>query len=135
MMLKMDVQNIYNKLHALLVGILMTMMISYVKFDFKVGLFACAYHYIIIMVCVRAIVLKYRNSDSDVRDQLKAKSYELIFSGAIMMIASTCVMEFVGHWYIEGVGSDVSQVLNSIIHTPLYGARSILEMYKKVQIV
>ena len=34
-------------------------------------------------------------------------------------------MEFIGHWYLEDKSSDVSQLINSIYHTPLYGVKSL----------
>lgn len=46
--------------------------------------------------------------------------------GVMGMLISVLCMEFIGHWYLEGAGSDVSQLFNSIYQTPLYGIRSLI---------
>ena len=46
--------------------------------------------------------------------------------GILLMGLSVGMMEFVGHWYLENGASNLSHFFNSVIHTPLYGVRSIL---------
>jgi len=36
-------------------------------------------------------------------------------------------MEVVGHWYLEGQGSDLTQVINSVYWTQLYGFQSLMD--------
>ena len=35
-------------------------------------------------------------------------------------------MEFGGHWYLEGQGSDLTKVINSIYWTPYFGVKSLM---------
>ena len=51
--------------------------------------------------------------------------YKCIIRGASLMFISIIIMEFIGHWFIEGKGSDLTHLLNSIYHTPLYGMYSL----------
>ncbi len=46
--------------------------------------------------------------------------------GLAMMAVSIGVMEFIGHWYLEGHESNLRHFLNSVYHTPLYGTVSLL---------
>lgn len=54
------------------------------------------------------------------------KTQQLFIKGVMFLLFSVCGMEFIGHWLIEGEGSNVSLLFNSIYHTPLYGVKNIL---------
>ena len=49
-----------------------------------------------------------------------------LITGILLMAVSIGVMEFGGHWFLENLGSNLSHFPNSVIHTPLYGVRSVL---------
>lgn len=49
----------------------------------------------------------------------------VLIYGIMALLFSVCVMEFIGHWFIEDHASDVWQLGNSVFHTPLYGLRSL----------
>jgi len=49
--------------------------------------------------------------------------------GSVIFASSLFLMEFIGHWLLESQGSDVSQLFNSIFHTPLYGVKAIAQVF------
>lgn len=53
------------------------------------------------------------------------ESGELVL-GLVLLVLSVCIMEFVGHWLLEGHASDLGSVPNSIYHTLRYSTRSLL---------
>jgi len=54
------------------------------------------------------------------------KNKNNLFIGATMLAISVSVMEFIGHWYLEGNASHLGEFFNSVYHTPLYGVKSLL---------
>lgn len=91
---------------------------GYVTMDFKVGVGVIVFY-----GWVMGRTITYLNR---IKYPYDRKKYLLV--GVLMLGIPVIMMEFFGHWYLEGLGSDVSQLFNSIYHTPLYGTRAVLRL-------
>lgn len=58
--------------------------------------------------------------------EIYAITIYFMINGILMIIIPLFIMEFIGHWLIENNSSNVSNVINSIYWTPLYGINSLI---------
>lgn len=135
---------IYNGLHGLLLVIVSTMMTSYVMFAPWLGIATLSFHYVLIIIILRSFHNRYQEAkareinsiytlqNENETTRLRKNGTSLFFVGLCTVLGSIFVMEVVGHWLIEGKGSDVSQFFNSVTHTPMYGIKSMIEISKIV---
>ena len=118
-------EKIRNSLHVILLVILGVMYASYVLFDPFIGFFALWFNYLFIKYVYINNVGKFMIWN-DKTDGLK-----LIVDGLILIFNAVFVMEFIGHWYLEGVSSNIVYFFNSVIHTPLYNFKNVIELINK----
>ena len=52
--------------------------------------------------------------------------------GVPLFLLSWVMMECVGHWYLENQKSDLSQVINSVYWTQLYGFQALMDRVPKI---
>lgn len=125
---------VYNGLHVLLLAIISTMLYSYgciSNDDFLVGGYFLLFHYATIMYCLYYLDAKYMSMNTTMKESLRTQAIYVCLLGLCLVGISLFMMEMVGHWLIEGKGSDVTQVINSINYTPLYGIKSVIECVNK----
>ena len=119
---------IRNRLHSKIYTICVASFIlggytvGYITYDPYWGLITILFYSWLIF---RTIDKVY--TDALTVDSILTHTKTQMFKGLIYLFVPVLFMEFLGHWILEGKGSDVSQLLNSIYHTPLYGIKALFE--------
>jgi len=104
---------VFNKTVAkmLLRAFLALMLMGWLTFQPIAGIITAIYYYLINNYCISSA------KDMSTKNRLGL--------GVLLLIISIGMMEFVGHWALEGHGSNLLHFLNSVYHTPLYGTLSV----------
>ena len=90
---------------------------GYAVMDFRTGL---------LVITLYGFIMNYTiNKMDQISYPFRRTKWFII--GGLLFGLPVVVLEFYSHWYLEGSGSDISQLFNSIYHTPLYGTRALLD--------
>jgi hypothetical protein len=108
------IKNIVNGLAHFILGFVFA---GYVTFSPWVGSLTIMFYWYVIQKTVN-----YAESF----EKTPINMSRILYNGLYLLVTSIIIMEFIGHWYLEGKGSDITQLLNSIYHTPLYGTISLI---------
>lgn len=124
--------NVYDIANNILLCILSGFWTGYFSYTPIMGTFTIFFYYIIIRITIdktHSVLKNWRNDPTSFWVTWKYQKY-LLTLGLLLIAGSLFFMEIIGHWILEGEGSDLTKVINSIYHTPPYAMESLFFINK-----